>query len=153
MLEKRGVVIRRQADVTGFERQNGEIRTVRYTQNKQVQEEKPDLVVLAAGSWSPQLARLAGESLPLMPGKGYAVTLDNPVKKLNYPCILVEDKVALTPWPNRLRIGSTMEIGSINNRILFPRVQGISRSSAAILSLHTGRSRIPGTGRPKTTKS
>ena len=31
----------------------------------------------------------------------------------------------MTPWAKRLRIGSTMEIGPINDRILFPRVQGI----------------------------
>lgn len=60
-----------------------------------------------------------------MPGKGYSMTADNPAKKLRYPCILLEAKVALTPWQNRLRIGSTMEIGPIDDRILFPRVQGI----------------------------
>ena len=53
------------------------------------------------------------------------MTLEKPGKKLHYPCILLEAKVALTPWPDRLRIGSTMEIGPINDRILFPRVQGI----------------------------
>ena len=126
-LEKRGVVILRNSEVTGFERQNGKITSVRYRDPGDGQQAvlNPDLVVLAAGSWSPQLARMAGEYLPLMPGKGYSMTLENPVKRLHYPCILLEAKVALTPWPNRLRIGSTMEIGPINNRILFPRVQGI----------------------------
>jgi D-amino-acid dehydrogenase len=152
LLEKRGVTIIRNAEVTGFERQNGAIKSVRYkltpnsepqtssrglgtnlqtsnfelrTPNSELQTSNFDLVVLAAGSWSPQLARLAGEYLPLMPGKGYSMTVDNPQKKLNYPCILLEAKVALTPWNNRLRIGSTMEIGPIDERILFPRVQGI----------------------------
>ncbi|MBK7935917.1 MAG: FAD-binding oxidoreductase [Lewinellaceae bacterium] len=60
-----------------------------------------------------------------MPGKGYSMTVGKPAKKLNYPCILLEAKVALTPWAERLRIGSTMEIGAINDRILFPRVLGI----------------------------
>ena len=36
--------------------------------------------------------------------------------------------MALTPWATRLRIGSTMEIGAINDKILFPRVQGILES-------------------------
>lgn len=105
-----------------------EVRSSRgalQTPNSELQTSNFDLVVLAAGSWSPQLARLAGEYLPLMPGKGYSMTVDNPQKKLNYPCILLEAKVALTPWNNRLRIGSTMEIGPIDERILFPRVQGI----------------------------
>ena len=130
LLEKRGVTILRNTEVTGFERQNGEITRVHTqpTLNAQHQPSNsfsPDLVVLAAGSWSPQLARLAGEYLPLMPGKGYSMTVDNPVKQLHYPCILLEAKVALTPWAGRLRIGSTMEIGPIDDRILFPRVQGI----------------------------
>lgn len=138
LLEKRGVKIIRNAEVTGFERQNGKITRVHYTTPSNSkpgvsnvdpevsgQTLNSDLVVLAAGSWSPQLARLAGEYLPLMPGKGYSMTVEHPVKKLNYPCILLEAKVALTPWQNRLRIGSTMEIGPIDDRILFPRVQGI----------------------------
>ncbi|MEQ1746895.1 MAG: FAD-dependent oxidoreductase [Saprospiraceae bacterium] len=127
-LEKRGVRIVRNAEVVGFERQTGAVKSVRYrinTPKPEVRTEFPDLVVLAAGSWSPQLARMVGEYLPLMPGKGYSMTVENPAKRLHYPCILLEAKVALTPWPGRLRIGSTMEIGPINDRILFPRVQGI----------------------------
>jgi D-amino-acid dehydrogenase len=38
---------------------------------------------------------------------------------------LLEAKVAITPWERQLRIGSTMEIGAVNDRILLPRVQGI----------------------------
>ncbi|MBK6932524.1 MAG: FAD-dependent oxidoreductase [Saprospirales bacterium] len=127
LLEKRGVRILRNSEVTGFERQNGRIGAVQYQQtgSTDCQALQPELVVLAAGSWSPRLARLAAESIPLMPGKGYSMTLEKPGKKLHYPCILLEAKVALTPWPDRLRIGSTMEIGPINDRILFPRVQGI----------------------------
>lgn len=130
LLEKRGVKILRNAEVTGFQKERGKITAVQYRVNSErpTQSETlttPDLVVLAAGSWSPQVARIAGEYLPLMPGKGYSMTVGKPLKKLNYPCILLEAKVALTPWAERLRIGSTMEIGAINDRILFPRVLGI----------------------------
>jgi D-amino-acid dehydrogenase len=81
--------------------------------------------VLAAGSWSQPLAKMVGEYLPMMPGKGYSMTVEVPNQPLNYPCILLEAKVAITPWAKRLRIGSTMEIGAMNDKILFPRVQGI----------------------------
>lgn len=128
-LEKKGVRFVRNAEVVGFDRKNGKITAVHYQTGNGEQRAtatiNPDMVVLSAGSWSPKLARLAGEYLPLMPGKGYSMTVENPVKKLRFPCILLESKVALTPWPNRLRIGSTMEIGPINDKILFPRVQGI----------------------------
>ncbi|MCC6463057.1 MAG: FAD-dependent oxidoreductase [Saprospiraceae bacterium] len=126
LLEQRGVRILRHSEVTGFERSNGKISAVQYQpEGAEPVAIRPDLVVLAAGSWSPAVARLAGEYLPLMPGKGYSMTLEHPQKKLRYPCILLEAKVALTPWQGRLRIGSTMEIGPINDRILLPRVQGI----------------------------
>lgn len=125
LLEKRGVKIIRQAEVTSFERAGRRIRAVQYQSQGSSQRTSPDVVVLAAGAWSPQVARLAGEYLPLMPGKGYSMTIDTPQQKLRYPCILLEAKVALTPWATRLRIGSTMEIGAVNDRILFPRVQGI----------------------------
>jgi len=128
LLEKRGVCIVRQAEVTGFEKKNGKITGVRYQSGQGAEQEgvaEQDLVVLAAGSWSPKIAGMAGESMLLMPGKGYSTTLDQPVKTLRHPCILLEAKVALTPWAGRLRIGSTMEIGAVNDRILFPRVKGL----------------------------
>jgi D-amino-acid dehydrogenase len=53
------------------------------------------------------------------------MTIDTNRQRLRIPCILLEAKVALTPWRTQMRIGSTMEIGPINDRILFPRVQGI----------------------------
>ncbi|MCC7504542.1 MAG: FAD-dependent oxidoreductase [Saprospiraceae bacterium] len=128
LLEKRGVRIVRQAEVSGFDKKNGKISAVRYQSAEGATQEEvadQDLVVLAAGSWSPQIAKMAGESMLLMPGKGYSTTLDRPVKTLRHPCILLEAKVALTPWAGRLRIGSTMEIGAVNDRILFPRVKGL----------------------------
>jgi D-amino-acid dehydrogenase len=126
LLEKRGVKILCNTEVFGFQKENGKITAVEYrTTNNQELITDNDLVVLAAGSWSPQLAKMAGEYLPLMPGKGYSMTVDTPRQLLRHPCILLEAQVALTPWADRLRIGSTMEIGPVNDRILFPRVQGI----------------------------
>lgn len=126
LLEKRGVKILRNAEVIGFHKENGKITAVRYRgANNEQQTTSSDLTILAAGSWSPQIAKMAGERIPLMPGKGYSMTVDTPRQLLRYPCILLEAKVALTPWATSLRIGSTMEIGPVNDRILFPRVQGI----------------------------
>jgi D-amino-acid dehydrogenase len=125
VLESKGVRIIRNAEVVGFQKSNKKISAVQYRVAGQNAVIHADLVVLAAGSWSPQVAKMAGEYLPLMPGKGYSTTINVARQRLRIPCILLEAKVALTPWANRLRIGSTMEIGPINDRILFPRVQGI----------------------------
>ncbi len=128
LLEKRGVRILKNATVIGIEKNKGKVAALQYcdTVNRQdAQSITCDLVVLAAGSWSAELAKMAGENLPLMPGKGYSMTVDVSRQSLRYPCILLEAKVALTPWERQLRIGSTMEIGAVNDRILLPRVQGI----------------------------
>lgn len=128
LLSKSGVQILTGCEVTGVQKQAGKISAVRYRRQDTAQEEyllEDDLVVLAAGSWSGEVAKMAGEYLPLMPGKGYSMTVDVPVQTLRNPCILLEAKVAITPWEQQLRIGSTMEIGAVNDRILLPRVQGI----------------------------
>lgn len=127
LLESRGVKFVRHAEVTGFQKEKGSIKSLQYRVDKvpDIQQESPDLVVLAAGSWSQALAKSAGEYLPMMPGKGYSLTLDLPNQPLRHPCILLEAKVAISPWAKRLRIGSTMEIGAMDDRILLPRVQGI----------------------------
>ncbi len=133
-LEQRGVNIIRNATVTGFTKEHTRIKALHYHNNAGEQQiTDPDLVVLAAGSWSPQIAKMAGENLPLMPGKGYSMTIDTDRQRLRVPCILLEAKVALTPWQKQLRIGSTMEIGPINDQILFPRVQGILEAVPAFL--------------------
>ena len=87
-----------------------------------------DLVVMAGGSWLPQLTKMAGVSLSLMPGKGYSFTLDHPKQKLNIPAILCEARVAITPMNGKMRYGGTMEIGPVNSKININRVKGIVES-------------------------
>lgn len=130
LLEKRGAKIIYNAEVVDIQKEKEKITLVKHqSTNHQASNHQiiqtPDLVVLAAGSWSQPIAKMADEYLPMMPGKGYSMTVDAPHQPLRHACILLEAKVAITPWAKRLRIGSTMEIGAMNDRILFPRVQGI----------------------------
>jgi D-amino-acid dehydrogenase len=67
-------------------------------------------------------------NIPLMPGKGYTFTYDNPQKKLNVPAILCEARVAITPMNGHMRYGGTMEIGAPNKKINLNRVEGIVES-------------------------
>jgi D-amino-acid dehydrogenase len=85
-----------------------------------------DEVVIATGSWSREMAALLGTNLPLVPGRGYSVTLEDSPYKLNYPAILVEGRAAITPMDgNKIRFGGTMEITSTNTPPRYARVQGI----------------------------
>ena len=87
-----------------------------------------DLFVLTAGSWLPQLAKMAKMNLPMMPGKGYSFTYDQPQDKLNIPAILCEARVAITPMNGHMRYGGTMEIAPVNSKINLNRVEGIVES-------------------------
>jgi D-amino-acid dehydrogenase len=86
-----------------------------------------DVVIIAGGSWLPQLTKMAGVTVPLMPGKGYSFTFDHPQQKLNVPAILCEARVAITPMDGRMRYGGTMEIAPVNDKINLKRVEGIVR--------------------------
>jgi len=87
-----------------------------------------DVVVIAGGSWLSQLTKMADVFIPLMPGKGYSFTLQQPEKKLNIPAILCEARVAITPMNGYMRYGGTMEIAPVNNKINMKRVEGIVQS-------------------------
>jgi D-amino-acid dehydrogenase len=89
---------------------------------------KADEYVLAAGSWSPQVARRLGIRLPMQAGKGYSLTLPNPKQKPHIPCILTEARVAVTPMGDALRFGGTMEIAGMDTSINPARVRGILKS-------------------------
>ncbi len=87
-----------------------------------------DLFVVTGGSWLPDLCKMAGIHIPLMPGKGYSITKKNPEKKLNIPAILCEARVAITPMNGYMRYGGTMEIAAVNKEININRVRGIIES-------------------------
>lgn len=123
-LRSLGVSFETGAEVTGFTRKNGQIREVLTTKGPF----EGDQVVLTGGSWLPKIARMAGVSVSLMPGKGYSFTLDQPEKRLNVPAILCEARVAITPMDGRMRYGGTMEIAPVNDTIRMKRVEAIVQS-------------------------
>ncbi|WP_281233254.1 NAD(P)/FAD-dependent oxidoreductase [Flavobacterium gelatinilyticum] len=88
-----------------------------------------DEVVLAAGSWSPEIAGKLNINISILPGKGYSFTLKDQDHKPSIPSILCEGKVAVTPMNRDIRFGGTMEITHTNDtKINQNRVQGIVNS-------------------------
>lgn len=123
-LEKSGVNIHRNTEVVKINENAGKITSV-TTKNGDY---KGDSYLIATGSWSPAMGKLAGLKIPLMPGKGYSFMVPNPEKKMTIPSILCEARVAVTPMNGSIRFGGTMEIGKINRKINMNRVQGIVES-------------------------
>jgi D-amino-acid dehydrogenase len=124
-MKTHGVDLRPSEAVQRFEKNNGRIQRVITAKNAY----EADMVVLATGSWSRETAQLLDLKLPLMPGRGYSLTLENSPYKLNYPAILVEGRVAITPMDgNKIRFGGTMEITTTDRPPQMSRVEGILAS-------------------------
>jgi len=87
-----------------------------------------DEFVVCGGIWSELLARSLKLRLPMQPGKGYSLTLEDPVELPSICSILVEAKVAVTPMGQGLRFGGTMQLGELNQVVDPKRVAGIVKS-------------------------
>jgi D-amino-acid dehydrogenase len=124
-LEKKGVQFQLNTTVTGFERSNNAINSIITNKGKFDCEQ----LVVATGSWLPVVAKMMGIKLLLQPGKGYSHTYQHVEKNIKYPAILVDGRCAITPWGHQLRIGGTMELSGINNKVLISRMQGIYDSA------------------------
>ncbi len=121
-LRGKGVKLVADEEVTGFEKNNGAVTKVKT----KTMVYDADAVVLASGSWSREIAALLQVKIPLMPGRGYSVTLEDSPYRLNHPAVLIEGRVALTPMDgNKIRFGGTMEITSTHTPPRMNRVEGI----------------------------
>lgn len=124
-LEAKGVTFELNTTVTAFEKADKKITAVITDKGKFNCNE----VVVATGSWLPAVAKMMGIKLLLQPGKGYSYTYPSVEKNIKYPAILVDGRCAVTPWGNQLRIGGTMELSGINDKVLVKRMQGIYDSA------------------------
>jgi D-amino-acid dehydrogenase len=122
LLEKGVLFVNQQ--IEKFEVANGEIKKAITNEGDFAFDE----VVLAAGVWSKDLAKVLGLSLPMQAGKGYSFTLPEVQNNIRIPSIFLEARVAVTPMGNSLRFGGTMELGGINAEINMKRVRGIVSS-------------------------
>ena len=84
-----------------------------------------DHVVLAAGSWTPGLARQLGIAVPVQPAKGYSVTFDRPDDSPTRPVMMFGARCGLTPMGPHMRVAGTLELSGINDRIRQQRVDAI----------------------------
>jgi D-amino-acid dehydrogenase len=124
-LTAHGVQLLRQEEVVDFEKAGDVIKKV-MTKNSSY---AADLVVLAAGSWSRGVAAKLDAKIPMVGGRGYSFTLENAPYHLNYPAILSEGRVAISPMDgNKIRFGGTMEITSLDAPPDLKRVKGIIAS-------------------------
>jgi D-amino-acid dehydrogenase len=112
-------------NITGFEKQGRKVTAVLTDKGRFAGDE----IVIATGSWLPMMTKQLGIKMILQAGKGYSMTFDDMRKNLKYPAILVDDRVAMTPMGNDLRMGGTMEISGLRSPTLVKRAQAIFNAS------------------------
>ena len=128
---KLGVDVRTGVEVLGFDVSGSRVAAVRTAQG----DLRPDQVVLAAGSWSPALARGLPVSLPVQPAKGYSITFERPARTPSLPLLLGEAKLGVTPMKPMLRLAGTLELSGLNLDVAPRRVRAIRRAADAYLDL------------------
>jgi len=134
-----GATIEPETEVTGIDiaSVNGQkrINSVTTVQPSGPRTFTADQVVLAAGSWSPNVARNLGLSLPIQPGKGYSVSVANPANGPSHPLIAHERRMAITPMGDTLRLAGTMELSGLNLDVSEARVTAIRAAADEYLKL------------------
>lgn len=118
-LEELGVTIREKCEFLEFVRSGPRATGVETSHGKV----DADLIVVAAGAWTPQLNRQLGCAIPIQPGKGYSITMPRPARAPALPMIFEEHRVAITPMQSGYRIGSTMEFAGYDETLDDGRLQ------------------------------
>lgn len=136
VMERSGVRVLAGTEVLGFTRRGRAITAVETTRGDLAVDE----VVLAAGSWSGELARGAGLDLPIQAAKGYSITYDRPPGAPRLPLLLGEARVAVTPMGDALRFAGTLELAGLDLSIDRRRVGAIARAAGQYLA--AGESRV-----------
>jgi D-amino-acid dehydrogenase len=134
LLGASGAEVRTGVEVLRLRRANGRISALETTAGTL----PAGAVVLAAGSWSRELARQVGVHLPLEPAKGYHVELDGAVLRSRIPVYMEEAKVTATPLGGRLRLGGTLELSGLDLAVDPVRVRAIADAAGRTLQLPAG---------------
>lgn len=127
----RGAIIQEHTEVLELETSRNAITRVVTTRGTFT----PDQVVLAAGAWTPVLARKVGLRLPIQGAKGYSITVQRPDGYPEIPLILDEAKVAVTPMGSWLRFAGTLELAGLDLSVNPVRVAAIQQAVSQYLEI------------------
>lgn len=125
LAQRHGALLMTKTEVLGFKTANRRITTVITTRG----DLQADTVVLAAGAWSPILARDLQIRLPIQAAKGYSLTVKAPSSSPPVPLYLTESKVAITPLGDRLRFSGTLELAGLDMTVDLRRVAAIRQAT------------------------
>ena len=136
-----GVQFRFGFDVNAIETRRGAVRAVRGRTAGRDERFETEAVVLAAGSFTPLLARRVGVRVPVRPVKGYSITAPRGDWQ-DGPRIPVSDDhlhTAVTPLGERIRVAGTAEFTGYDDRLTPQRVDNLLRLLQAIYPAYAER--------------
>jgi D-amino-acid dehydrogenase len=116
-----GVTLRTRTEVIGLRRGDGRVDAVATTAG----DVRAGTVVVAAGAWTPGLARELGLFVPVEGGKGYHVDLEPSEGDPRIPVWFHGTRVIATPLVGRLRLAGTLELAGLDLTIDRRRVEAI----------------------------
>jgi D-amino-acid dehydrogenase len=118
----RGAQIIENCPVQRFRQEHGRAVSI-VTKNGEL---RADAFVLATGAWAPSFENELGCKLAIQPGKGYAITMERPRTFPGIPCFFEEHSIVSTPWPDRCRLGGTMEFSGFDTRLNSRRMRALT---------------------------
>jgi len=121
VLQEMGAVIEENCRVEALIAGEHSIRKAQTTQGDYT----ADKYVLAAGAWTPQMARRLNLNIPVQAGKGYSLTMARPPLCPEIPCYFYEKSVVAIPWRSGFRLGGTMEFSGFNSNIVAQRIKNL----------------------------
>jgi len=119
MAQQLGVRLRWNTAIDGLDAEGGRISRVRSSAG----ELRADAVVLALGSYSPQLLQPLGIRIPVYPVKGYSITVPITDAAAAPESTIMDEthKVAVTRLGDRIRVGGTAELAGYSTALREPR--------------------------------
>mgnify|MGYP001602511285 FL=1 len=109
-LRAMGAEVFENTPVTGFESAGEKIRVVKTRVGKFEAEQ----VILAAGAWSPIVARDLRLDIPVQPARGYSLTASAIKHMPRQALILGDRRVAVSPFGDLLRVTGRLEVGEFS---------------------------------------
>ena len=130
-LRANGIEVHQGVTVTGFRSEKQRVTAIVTSEG----DLEVDAVVLAAGAHTGSLSHMLGCPIPLIAGKGYSVTIEQPANQLRQPLLLGGDLIGLSPFKGALRFAGTMELSGVNSRMDAARVRSIRRQVSRALDI------------------
>ena len=129
-LEAAGVEIRNGAPVVDLEVSQGRVVAVR-TPAERIE---ADHVLIAAGAWTGEVGKLAGAKLPIEAGKGYGLDFKPAPVKPRQSIYLHDERIAISPFNDGLRLSGTMELSGISDKVTARRIGAIQKGGKRFLN-------------------